>query len=155
MNMTILNQIVALVASLPQQRMDLSKIVQGQGECGTIACAIGHAALNHIGGLGVAPCPLDAGMVMLNDRPQWWDQAAADVLNCSIPDVESLFAPRCYSKYDKDALGRPLFSDKQLFLYRVERYLQDHPQLWPLYQEPQEPASTEVPIQQPATTQEA
>ena len=132
---------------IPAERFDLDHIIEltpsmdvgtfkARPTCNTLACGMGWLALHpdfkrlglRLNGHGKLTFK---GFTYAFD----YEKAAVKLFNLSwSDDAEAMFAPRFNSLYDKElnvvsrCFDNDKVSDKELLLYRIRRFLQDHNQ---------------------------
>ena len=124
----LLREAYAIIGGIPDNVIDLRSIQKVKGEslsCGTICCAFGW--LGHhpkFQALGLRTVEHTWKKITLHGFPTEYRLAAAELFDITEHEAVDLFGMVFESRYDKDA-SRGL-SDKQLWMYRVRRYLADH-----------------------------
>lgn len=101
MNRERLEEMVKMLKGVPEARFNINVYAYLTVTCGTVACALGHAALH--------PPFVAAGFKMEGEMPTFGDltgiMAGAAFLGIDIQDAERLFGPIWYD--ERDGLTKP------------------------------------------------
>lgn len=132
MNITLLQQAIDYIETIPDNVFDLGQI-HHQGDCGTICCAAGWLAHNSkFQALGLALTLPDtssrfpyAAQLVLQGKAMYWDRAMADLFDMDREEAAALFGMRGDGPdgADEYAFGG---TDRELWLQRAREYIAEH-----------------------------
>ncbi len=122
---------------LPPELLDLDAVITRHDSCGTVACAIGHAALAFPAwwsGAHLSDTGAETYVVwhLPEGRTEDYVQASTHAFGISCADAVRLFAPSGMSCYDGNHMEPP--DDQTRFLRRLDDFFLQHGlrlDLWP------------------------